>query len=292
MKSVLIISFILMFFYQDIFSQNTNYFPIAIGNEHQFLGRNSQQYFFGKIERDTIYPNGKKYFPLPYFFEFGDCRVDSSGNVLSISRPFFIGGEPEEYLLFKADAEINEVWPVAWNYNIVIDTGYAKCIYDDSGYVFGEMRRIKGVLIFDESYYYYFFWLAERIGLLRNQYDDGSGLDLNYAKINGIEYGTIVSVNEDMPASPIEFTVSQNYPNPFNGITSINIRLQNNPYDQAIKLIIYNILGSKVYDREYKANNSITIRINSDELNLSSGTYFYSIIYENKQIANKFLLLK
>ena len=290
MKSVLIISFILMFFYQDIFAQSTNYFPIAIGNEYQLY--DGYGYQFGKIERDTVYANGKTYFHLPSPFDFQDCRVDSNGNLLSITNVFFGSATPEEYLLFKADAQLNEIWPVAWNLGPVIDTGYAKCIYDDSGYVFGEMRRIKGVLIFDESYYYYYFWLAEGIGLVREQYDDGTVSILNYAKINGIEYGTIVSVNEDMPASPIEFTVSQNYPNPFNGITSINIRLPNHPYGQAINLIIYNILGSKVYESAYRANNSFTIKVNTDELNLSSGTYFYSIIYENKQITNKFLLLK
>ena len=278
-----------MFFYQDIFSQNTNYFPIAIGNEYQFLGRNSQQYFFGKIERDTIYPNGKKYFSLPYFFEFGDCRVDSSGNVLSISRPFFIGGEPEEYLLFKADAEINEVWPVAWNYNIVIDTGYAKCIYDDSGYVFGEMRRIKGVLIFDESYYYYFFWLAERIGLLRNQYDDGSGLDLNYAKINGIEYGTIVSVNEDMPASPIEFTVAQNYPNPFNPSTVISWQLAAGSF---VTLKVYDVLGREVITLVNRYYITGKYKVNFNANGLPSGVYFYRLITKDFIQTKKMMLVR
>ncbi|MCH7772420.1 MAG: T9SS type A sorting domain-containing protein [Bacteroidetes bacterium] len=287
MKSVLIISFIFMFFYQDIFAQNTNYFPIAIGNEYQMY--DGYGYQFGKIERDTVYANGKTYFHLPSPFTFQDCRVDSNGNVLSISRPFFSGGEPEEYLLFKADAQLNEVWPVAWNYNVVIDTGYAKCIYDDSGYVFGEMRRIKGVLIFDESYNYYSFWLAEGIGLVRDQYDDGTVSILNYAKINGIEYGTIVSVNEDMPASPIEFTVSQNYPNPFNPIANIKFRTSNFGF---VSLKVYDVLGNEIRTLVNEEKPAGEYQVTFNGSNLASGVYVYRLKTNGKIVSKKMILLK
>lgn len=290
MPKNLFITILIILFYQSIYCQTNNFFPLSIGNEYQYNGGNN--YWFGIIERDTVYPNLKQYFTTPYFFEFGDCRVDSFGNILSISRPFFIDGDPEEYLLFKANAQLGEVWPVAWNYNVVIDTGYARCIYDDSLYVFGVKRRVKGTLIFDNSYYYYFFWLAEGIGLIRNQYDDGSVLDLNYAKINGIVYGTLVSVDEEIHSIPTEFNVSQNYPNPFNGLTQIEVRLPLHSSANTYKLLIHSLFGSLVYEKEYVVNNFSVIRLNTDELNLSSGTYFYSVIYGSKQITKKFLLLK
>lgn len=291
MLKTLLIVFTLFLFKQNFLAQTGNFFPIAIGNEYQF-NNGSNNYWFGTIERDTVYPNEHRYFSLPYFFEFGDSRVDENGNVLSASKPFFIDGDPEEYLLFKADAELDEVWAVAWNYNVVIDTGYARCFFDDSLFLFGELRRVKGILLFDESYYYYYFWLAEGLGLLRNQYDDGSYLYLNYAKIDGAVFGTVVSVEEENNSIPIELVVSQNYPNPFNGITNIDIHLPSYSGRQTIKLNIYNILGVKVYEREYDVNNYITVKVNTDLLNLSSGTYFYSVIYENKQITRKFLLIK
>lgn len=291
MSKIFFATLLFILFNQFALSQTNNFFPLAIGNEYQFNG-GGNDYWFGIIERDTIYSNSQHYFTLPYFFEFGDCRVDSNGNILSISRPFFNGPPtPEEYLLFKSNAQLGEIWPVAWNYNVVIDTGYAKCIYDDSLYVFGEKRRVKGTLIFDNSYYYYFFWLAEGIGLIRNQYDDGSTLDLNYAKINGIIYGTLVTVEEEIQQIPSELYVSQNYPNPFNGVTQIEVRLPYSSYNN-YKLLIHNILGSLVYEKEFPVNNFSVIRINTDELKLSSGTYFYTILFSGKKVTKKFLLLK
>jgi hypothetical protein len=252
------------------------------------------EYQFGIIERDTVYPNGKTYYHLPSPFDFEDCRVDSAGNVLSISKPFFSGlsSSPEEYMLFKADAVLDEVWPVAWDFNPVIDTGYAKCIYVDSGFIFGKNRLIKGVLIFDFSYYYYYFWLAEGLGLVREQYDDGTTSVLNYAKIDGETYGTLVSVEDEFPLLPSEFNVTQNYPNPFNSSTNIEVSLPDQSTDDWIKFSVYNILGSKIYEQNYIASKFSIITFNTDELNLSSGTYFYSVAYASQIVTKKFLLLK
>ena len=290
MSKIFFTTSLFILFYQFALSQTNNFFPLSIGNEYQY--HNGDNYWYGVIERDTLYPFGKLYFSLPYdLFYFGDTRVDSNGNILSASKPFFINGEPEEYLLFKANAQWGEVWPVAWNYNVVIYTGYALCIYDDSLYIFGEKRRVKGTLIYDNSYYYYYFWLAEGIGLIREQFDDGTVNNLNYAKINGIIYGTLVSVEEEIHQIPSEFYVSQNYPNPFNGVTQIEVRLPYSSYNN-YKLLIHNILGSLVYEKEFPVNNFSVIRINTDELKLSSGTYFYTILFSGKKVTKKFLLLK
>lgn len=292
MKTIFKLFCYISIFIINLYSQQQNYFPISIGNEYQFIGRNFQEYYFGKIEKDTIYPNLKKYFITPYFFEFGNCRVDSNGNVLSISRPFFLAEPPEEYLIFKADAILDEVWVICDSINPLRYKGYGKCIYADSGFVFGKMRMIKGVLIYSDSYYYYYYWLAEGIGLIRNQYDDGSGLDLNYAKIDGKIYGTLVSVENETLTFPEEFNVSQNYPNPFNCITNIKVILPTQFTGEKIKLSVYNLLGSKVYEENYIVTGSSTISLNTEHLNLSSGAYFYSVSYDTKIITKKFLLLK
>lgn len=276
----------------NLYSQQPNFLPLNIGNEYQMY--DGYEYQFGIIERDTVYPNGKTYYHLPSPFDFEDCRVDSAGNVLSISKPFFSGlsSSPEEYMLFKADAVLDEVWPVAWDFNPVIDTGYAKCIYVDSGFIFGKNRLIKGVLIFDFSYYYYYFWLAEGLGLVREQYDDGTTSVLNYAKIDGETYGTLVSVEDEFPLLPSEFNVTQNYPNPFNSSTNIEVSLPDQSTDDWIKFSVYNILGSKIYEQNYIASKFSIITFNTDELNLSSGTYFYSVAYASQIVTKKFLLLK
>ena len=292
MKKILKLFFCINIFIINLYSQQPIYFPIGIGNEYQFKGRNFQEYYFGKIEKDTIYPNGMAYYSLPYsVFEFGNTRVDSNGNVFSISKPFFIGitSSPEEYMLFKADAVLDEIWPVAWDFNPVIDTGYAKCIYIDSGFIFGKNRLIKGVLIFDESYYYYYFWLADGIGIVRTAYDDGSGLDINYAKIDGKIYGTLVTVENETPTIPQEFNVSQNYPNPFNPSTTINYAVKE---VGLVKIKVYDILGSEVAEL---VNQSKEVGYHSVEFNASnlpSGVYIYTLKVNGYSASQKMLLLK
>src|SRR5690606_1694695 len=265
--------------------------PLAIGNEYQFYFPDSQGYRFCKIEKDTTYPNGKTYFVLPSPFDFVEARIDSNGNLFSAYHPWF-GGEPEEHMYFKADVKLGEVWPVAWNFNPVIDTGYAECFFIDTVFLFGDWRSIKGIRIFDFSYTYYRFWLAEGIGLVREAYDDGTINLLTYAKINGIEYGTLVSVNDNEPVLPEAFSVSQNYPNPFNGISNIDIILPQTSSEKKIKLIVYNILGSILFEQEYPANGKLTIAINTDNIPLSSGTYFYAVLNGDKRITKKFTLIK
>jgi hypothetical protein len=249
------------------------------------------EYQFGIIERDTVYPNGKTYYHLPSPFDFEDCRVDSAGNVLSISKPFFIGlsSSPEEYMLFKADAVLDEVWPVAWDFNPVIDTGYAKCIYVDSGFIFGKNRLIKGVLIFDFSYYYYYFWLAEGLGLVREQYDDGTTSVLNYAKIDGETYGTLVFVEDESLLIPSEFNLSQNYPNPFNPSTIIAYSI---PQRSNVSLKIYDVLGKEIATLIDEQKEMGLYEIKFDASKLSSGVYIYSIQAGDYLESRKMMLMK
>ncbi len=289
---IYIVFFLTMFLTYNVYAQTPNYFPLAIGNEYQFYSPDTESYVFGKIERDTLYPNGKLYVSLPTIFEFGDSRVDSLGNLLSIFKPFFYGGDPEEGLYFKADAKLGEIWAVVWNFNPVIDTGYAECFYIDTVYLFGKWRVVKGISIFDFSYIYYRFWVAEDIGLVREAYDDGTVNFLTYAKINGVVYGTLVSVGEENPPVPGSFSVSQNYPNPFNGNTSIDVSLPQASSEKKIKLIVYNILSSKLFEQEYQTNGRITISLNTDAIPLSSGTYFYAVLNGEKRITKKFTLMK
>lgn len=286
MKTLIIHFFYLSLIISQTYAQQPNFFPIQIGNEYQFT--DNINYWSGRIDRDTVYLNGKLYYTLPYFFEFGDIRVDSAGNILSISKPFF-GGEPEECLLFKSGAQINEIWPIAWNFGPVIDTGFAKCIYDDTLYVFGVQRRVKGTLIFDASYYYYFFWLADGIGLIRNQYDDGSGLNLNYAKINGVEFGELVSTDEEFENIPTEFSISQNYPNPFNPTTQISYSIKEHGF---VRLKVYDLLGAEVATlvNETKESGYHSVEFNASEL--PSGVYIYTLQAGDFISSKKMILMK
>jgi len=281
---------IIIFFSSYLKAQVKNFMPLEIGNEYQFY--DGYDYIFSEIKRDTIYNNGIRYFSFP-IGEFGDLRVDSLGNLWSGSKPFFPPpSEPEEYLIFKVDAKIGESWPIVWDFNPVLDTGYGKLIFNDTLIVFGEPRLVKGVRIYDDVAPIIWFWLAEGIGLITHEYDDGSVAVINYAKISGQIYGEYVPVSvEDENLIPKSFSVSQNYPNPFNPSTNIEINIPNNS-SQNVKLLVSDILGRKILEEEYFISGSKIIQFNASKYSLTSGVYFYSVIYSNQIITKKFNLLK
>ncbi|MBN1971550.1 MAG: T9SS type A sorting domain-containing protein [Candidatus Delongbacteria bacterium] len=84
------------------------------------------------------------------------------------------------------------------------------------------------------------------------------------------------------------FTLYQNYPNPFNPETSIMFIL---PMESIVKLSIYNISGSKIYEKSIKALSGLNNFIFNGE-NLSSGQYFYKIETDNFSDIKKMILLK
>ena len=72
----------------NLYSQQPNFFPLNIGNEYQMY--NGYEYQFGKIERDTIYPNGKTYFHLPSPSIFWIAGVILSGMFFLFQDRFLV----------------------------------------------------------------------------------------------------------------------------------------------------------------------------------------------------------
>jgi hypothetical protein len=105
-------------------------------------------------------------------------------------------------------------------------------------------------------------------------------------------YGTFVSVKDEYPDIPQEFSVSQNYPNPFNGRTTIDVFIPVQSADKRITLSVFNILGSKLYEKEYDVTNSSSISLDTGAMGISSGVYFYSVSYNLKTIKKKFILIR
>ena len=285
MKNIFVFIFVLFFFHK-IFPQNINYFPISIGNEYQFHSYDNYTSMFFKIEKDSVW-NSKTYYYYPREFKY--CSTDSFGNLYSISKPFFGGGNPDEYLLFKADAKVGEIWKVAWNYSPFVDTGYAQCVYADTGYLFGKYRKIKGVKIFDDFSNHYTFFLAEDIVLDEDQYDIYlSGGKLNYAKINNIIYGELTGLIDKI-SEPQNFTVYQNYPNPFNPSTTISYSL---PKSGNVTLKVYDILGREVAALVNDSKNEGSYSVNFNASKLSSGVYIYQLRANGFVLSKKMILTK
>ena len=99
----------------------------------------------------------------------------------------------------------------------------------------------------------------------------------------------IDAIEKPTKALPDKFFISQNYPNPFNPSTNISYSL---PADGNVSLKIYDALGreaSTLIDKFQKAGyHNLTF----DASQLSSGIYFYRLIYSSADSKNNYTAIK
>ena len=101
------------------------------------------------------------------------------------------------------------------------------------------------------------------------------------------------SVGVEDPNEPIrEFGLMQNYPNPFNPDTNIRYTV---PHEGIINIKLYDILGNEISELQSSKlpAGEYNLRLNADDLNLSSGVYIYQVSFNNTiSISKKALFLK
>lgn len=98
----------------------------------------------------------------------------------------------------------------------------------------------------------------------------------------------VTSVNEE-EIKPNEFKLEHNYPNPFNPSTKIKFNIPQAGYTT---LRVYNILGNEVtalLDDDLAAGNYV---VDFNPGNLSSGTYFYTLVSGEFRETKKMILLR
>ena len=96
-------------------------------------------------------------------------------------------------------------------------------------------------------------------------------------------------VEQDEEEIPESFVISNNYPNPFNNVTNINLEL---PQSGNIRITIYNALGEVVREvlKHSPTAGYKSIKINGS--GLSSGVYYYTVLFRGETKLGKFVLLK
>jgi hypothetical protein len=85
-----------------------------------------------------------------------------------------------------------------------------------------------------------------------------------------------ISVEQNNKKEINEYRLFQNYPNPFNPGTVINYSLINNCY---INIKLYDMIGKEITTlvNSFQKRGLHEIKLNMNNLNLSSGVYFYAI---------------
>jgi hypothetical protein len=296
LKIYLIIIFCPGIIFSQLDSTRLDFYPIHIGDSWQFIDycvsydfyypdTFNFSYLTQEITTDTVMPNGKKYYCFIPDIEYGDCyrRVDS------------INYQVLEYDTFN------------------IENNYETVIYDLS--ILDSTRWQNGR---DEYYYIGTTLMPEKVGqvdLYRIQtwYDNevgsakriaqGIGLcflwggdamvqcysKLVWAKINGVEYGQVVSIPQSENHIPENNILYQNYPNPFNAETIIKIFVYR---ESMVSLSIYDLRGrfiENLVDQRLDRGNYL---YKWNVKNKGSGLYIYQMKTEDGVKVRKCLLIK
>jgi len=145
----------------------------------------------------------------------------------------------------------------------------------------------------------------EKIGFVQGHGNSNSPKDYSFVDANppagkvlyklkqidfdgAFEYSKAVEVNVETPQ---EFRLAQNYPNPFNPSTVISYQL---PMDGNVTLKVYDMLGKEVTTlvNEFQRAGSYNYQFSINNLQLSSGVYYYRLQSGNFVETKKFIVMK
>ena len=241
---------------------------------------------------DTILPNGLHYEimvcrSLPgnlkfYFYE----RIDSSTSSVFRYDTTSRNHEHKVDSLFAIPGDSflsGERAPSPYAYSPLYNTF---CYSAESKGLLGITTTVK-LFVHEESLYEENYTLAKGFGVyeINDGWDFGSSTTtLVYAKINGVEYGTKISVGiVGRPPTPTTFALFQNYPNPFNPSTIITYQL---PMVGHVTLKVYDVLGRVVMTLLDEIKQPGNYQAAFDGSRLASGVYFYRINFRTNDGKN------
>jgi len=272
------------------------YFPMHIGDYwgyREFFGDS----FSVRIVGDTLLNNRRYY---SFRFNNGDSwfyRIDDSMRVRGFTRDSVWCPE-REFIEFNLAAPDSSIWHICLlgnenysyngflrntiefypNINRTLPTKKFSGAYID---------RISGDTVFTNTYYPRQD-LARGIGIIRFQGEAAPEYRLVGAIINGVVYGTVLSVA--LKEIDGEILLPRNYPNPFNSITKISFALtERNKVTVTILDLLGRRIGSVVENSYMEAG---VHEIIWDAENLPSGVYIYRISTEKFSKWSKAILLK
>ncbi len=276
--------------------RSLDYFPLQVGNKwiyeysgvsydiepHPFSGIHVKE-----VKRDSIFPNGKKYFLISNFYSTENwVRIDSASGKIYINDG-------------TKDNLVDNLLATSGDHLDVYRGEFYEVFLSDT--VVWNKKRLK------KSYYYASFGTDEKVycqglGVLSiyDEFDFGYSLDtLKGCVINGVVYGdtALVGIKEIQNEIPANFVLYQNYPNPFNPSTTITYTIPTSETlhatsQQLVQLKIYDVLGREIATLVNKKQPPGRYRVNFNAGNLPSGIYYYRLKTNFFSETKKMLLLK
>jgi CubicO group peptidase (beta-lactamase class C family) len=101
--------------------------------------------------------------------------------------------------------------------------------------------------------------------------------------------GQAGSIEIEVDATPVSFSLEQNYPNPFNPSTTIKFNL---PEKEFVTIKVYDVMGNEVATLINDEKPAGSLSIEFDASDLASGSYFYKLQAGNNITTRKMILLK
>lgn len=127
------------------------------------------------------------------------------------------------------------------------------------------------------------------IVLTGTSYSYSKSSDVYFMKVNS--NGVVTGINDRHMANavPVSFSLNQNFPNPFNGQTRITYQL---PYAGNVQLDVFTAAGewTQTIVNNHQEAGLYTRTFDADAL--TSGVYFYRLLFDGVHLTKKMILIK
>ena len=216
----------------------------------------------------------------------GILKIDTLNNLYSLDA---VNDTVNQTLVYKLSADTGTVWTRVKRER---DSILAKVVGIFPGFVYGKQVTVKKI---EKTRYSEVgpFWigneyLATGFGLVQEDIEPSDVYVLAGAIINGVKYGTVVSVKETSNIAE-SFEVLTNYPNPFNNATIISYTVSKN---SKVNIVVYDVLGREVKTLVDERMEKGSYEISFDGNGLTSGMYFAVLKTASQTLIDKLLLIK